>query len=223
MFDERVVAVPSPLAAVLPRGGLVGGAVVTISAADTGGATSALLALLSAAHAGDKQMWAAAVGLPDLGIVAAAELGVDLTRLVLVPQPGADIAPVLSVLIDGFAVVAVALPAGLSAGGRRVLQARLRQAGAVLLVAGVWPGADVGLTVVQHQWSGLGAGYGRLRDRQLLLQVAGRRVGAHRGKLVRLDLHATDENVIVSGQQASPAAERHGRYGTYGNYGSYVG
>ena len=75
------------------------------SAIGVAGSTALLLALVGAAGAGEK--WTAIVGMPSLGVAAAAEFGIDLRRLVLIPEPGPQAAGVLAAIIDGFDVVAV--------------------------------------------------------------------------------------------------------------------
>ena len=50
-------------------------------------ATAAALALALAAGPSAGGSWAAAVGMPDLGLVAAAEAGIALERFALVPYP----------------------------------------------------------------------------------------------------------------------------------------
>src|SRR5690349_12012139 len=101
VFDTpAVLPVATPLAAALPRGGLTRGSVVSVQGQ---GATSLLYTLL----AGPAGCWSALVGMPGLGLSAAAELGVDLDRVVLVPDPGADVLQVVSILIDGVDLVAV--------------------------------------------------------------------------------------------------------------------
>lgn len=213
-FDDGVLAAPPPLAAVLPYGGVPRGSVVSVgsSAPGGGGATSLLLALLAASPGA----WAAVVGMPDLGVLAAAEMGVDLTRLGIIPEPGPELLQVLSVLADGVDVIATAPPTGLPPARQRVLTGRLRQSGAVLLVAGRWPGADLVLTVQEVRWSGMGQGFGRLRDRELDVLVAGRRAGAALGTSVTLALRAGPRTVTVVAPEsqsleeitASPAAAR---------------
>ena len=71
------------------------------------GATSLLFTLL----AGPEAPWSALVGMPGVGLLAAAEFGVDLDRVVVIPEPGPDVLQVLSILIDGVDMIAVALPA----------------------------------------------------------------------------------------------------------------
>ncbi|WP_395726788.1 hypothetical protein [Nakamurella sp.] len=185
MFDgPAVLPVAAPLAAALPRGGLTRGSVVSVLGQ---GATSLLYTLL----AGPVGCWSALVGMPGLGLAAAAELGVDLNRVALIPDPGADAMQVVSILIDGVDLVAVALSPSIrpAASRQRVIGGRLRQRGSVLLVLGPWPGADLVLTARGIGWHGLGRGHGRLRDRELAVQVGGRRaVGP--GSRVELVLRA---------------------------------
>ncbi|HYZ09141.1 MAG TPA: hypothetical protein VE709_11300, partial [Pseudonocardiaceae bacterium] len=77
----RPYPVHAPLAPLLPGGGLRRGSVVAVR-----GSTALLLALLAAATT--QGAWAAVVGIGDLGVLAAAEAGVAVQRLVLVPAPG---------------------------------------------------------------------------------------------------------------------------------------
>ena len=100
------------------------------------------------------------VGRPELGVVAAAEAGLRLERLALVPRPGADLLAVTSALLDGLDVVAVAGAerAGIRAADRQRLAARARQRGAVLVALGPWPGADLELSCADARWHGLGPG-----------------------------------------------------------------
>src|SRR5207302_7365787 len=71
---ERTLPVLPALAELLPEGGLRRGSTVTV----LGDATSLALALLAGpSQAGS---WCAAVGLPSLGLVAAAEVGIVLER-----------------------------------------------------------------------------------------------------------------------------------------------
>lgn len=172
---ERVHAVPEALAAALPRGGLVGGTVVGLRG---DGATSLLFALLSATPTN----WSALVALPDLSLLAAAELGVDLDRVVVVPAPGPELLQVISILVDGVDVVVAAVGPGVrpAPGRLRVLGGRLRQRGAVLVTVGAWPETDLVLTGSWGGFSGIGDGHGRLRDRELIVEVSGRGLGRPR-------------------------------------------
>jgi hypothetical protein len=181
--DGRVLPVGAPLATLLPGGGLRRG--TTVAVAGTVGATSLVLALLAEASAGGA--WAGVIGRPDLGLVAAAEAGVALERLALVPYPGADLVAVTAALLDGLDLVVVAGRV-LHGSDRARLAARARQRGAVLLPLGPWPGADVELTCEQGRWQGVGAGsgdVGRLRTRRVCVRLRGRGV-APAGRSARL-------------------------------------
>lgn len=206
-YDE-ILPAPAALAEALPSGGIARGSVVSITATNrgTGGATSLLLALLG----GPPQAWCALVGFPEIGLAAAADLGVDLSRLGLVPDPGPDVLRVISVLADGLDLIALSSGSGgmttsRSAGNRlhnssappivtmthsrrRVLTGRLRQGRAALLVHGPWPGADLVLTVRGARWSGLGNGHGRLRGCELEVALSGRRAGSATGRMVTMRL-----------------------------------
>ncbi|WP_433029960.1 hypothetical protein [Actinomycetospora sp. CA-053990] len=122
---SAVLPVMGPLAGVLPGGGLRRGSAVAVC-----GSTSLLLALL--AEASRAGAWCALVGLPDLGIQAAAEAGLDLSRTALVPRPGPRPAAVVAALVDGVDVVVLdtTLPGvRWPAGDRQRLGARVRQRG----------------------------------------------------------------------------------------------
>lgn len=204
--DAGVVPVLSPLDTLFPQGGLPRGSVVSLQPAEgSSGLTSLLFTLL----AGPSRPWSALVGFGDLGLAAAAELGVDLSRLVLVPDPGVDVLQILSVLIDGVDVIAVAAPNGPigSASRQRVLTGRLRQRGAVLLAVGPWPGADLSLTVSVAGWRGLGVGHGRLRDRELVVRSSGRRRGGLAPE-VRMLLAGSRPDDRVRVQSSPGLAER---------------
>jgi len=163
---SRMLPVHPVIAGLFPRGGLRRGGTVAVR-----GSTSLLFALL--AHATETGSWAALVGMPDLGLKAAAELGVAVERLALVRHPGAALAAVVAALLDGMDLVAVN-PARLTDSQLRRLSARARHRGAVLVSAGAWPGADLELTQESATWSGLGDGHGRLTAREVHVRVQGR-------------------------------------------------
>lgn len=162
----RVLPVAPALAELLPAAGLRRGSTVAVH-----GASSLLLALLAAPTAAGS--WAAVVGMPSLGLAAAAEYGVDLSRLALVPRPGAELPGVVAALLDGVDVVAVHSETVQAAVARR-LSARARHRGAVLLAAGAWPGADVELSCRVSAWEGPESGYGHLRERRVEVRAHGR-------------------------------------------------
>ncbi len=194
--DARVLPVVEPLARLLPAGGLRRGSTVAVPRGP--GSTSLLLALLAEVSAGGG--WVGVIGRPGLGLVAAAEAGLRLERLALVPRPGVDLLGVTSALLDGLDLVVVAgiERARLRGADRQRLAARARQRGAVLLPVDPWPGADLELSCVDAQWRGVGAGSsggcGRLRSRRVRVRLRGRGV-APGGLSARLLLPAPDGRI----------------------------
>jgi hypothetical protein len=190
--SQRLLPVLPELRELLPgrglrRGATVAVATVTVPAAGTGttvragdptrqvrstGATSLLLALLAAASGAGS--WCAVVGVPALGAVAAAEAGIVLDRLALVPNPGPDWTTVVAALLDGVDIVVAAPPGPIAPSVANRLTARARQRGSVLVSYGRWDGADITFDAVRGVWHGLGQGRGRLRCRQLTIMARGR-------------------------------------------------
>jgi hypothetical protein len=197
-----VLPVAAPLARLLPAGGLRRGSTVAVPGGP--GATSLLLALLAEASAGGA--WAGVVGRPELGLVAAAEAGVRLDRLALVPHPGSDLLAVTTALLDGLDLVAVAGAerAGVRAADRQRLAARARHRGSVLLAVGPWPGADVELSCSDVQWQGIGSdGGGRLCARRARIRLSGKGV-APGGRTAHLLLPAAGGAMAGPTEQVTP-------------------
>lgn len=115
--------------------------------------------------------WTAVVGAADFGIEAAAELGLDLTRTILVPDPGEQWVEATAALVDVVRVVLLRPPARVPARTAAKLAARLRKRSSALVVWGEWPGAEARVRVLSATWSGASQGHGRLRSRQVLLGV----------------------------------------------------
>lgn len=220
---ERSLPVVAALRPLLPGGCLRRGSTVAISSsasiAAPGGATSVLFALLAEASAAGS--WCAAVGLPRLGLVAAAEAGVALPRLALVPHPGPDWVDTVGALLDGLDIVAVATPGAVAPQLAGRIVARARQRGAVLVAMGGWPGADVTLRVTGAAWHGVGAGVGRLRRREVELVASGRGAAA-RSRRARLwlpgppDVPASLAPTITELRPSASATLNSEDYRTYG-------
>jgi hypothetical protein len=164
--ERPPMAVPPPLAPILPEGLRRGGTTVVT------GSTSLVLAMLAHACAGGA--WASVVGQPTIGLLAAAQAGVSLDRLAVVPRPGLEAPTVVAALLDGVDVVVVGPEAALTDAERRTLSARARDRGSVLLSTVDWPGAGVVLTVESGRWTGIDAGEGRLRTHEIRLVRTGR-------------------------------------------------
>jgi hypothetical protein len=127
--DRHVPVLPA-LERLLPSG-LQQGIAVSVTAGPGGGATTLALAL--AAGVSEAGGWIAAIGLPGLGLVAGAQLGVALERLALVGCPPAQTSQIVAALVDGFPMVLVG-PGMLGPRDGRRLAARLRERGTVLVI-----------------------------------------------------------------------------------------
>lgn len=165
-----VLPVSPALAPVLPDG-LRRGSTIAVA-----GSVSLLLAVLAAASADGA--WCAMVGMPAISAEAARDLGIELSRLPMVPDPKQSWVVVVGALLDAVDLVVARTPARLPDGDIRRLVARARSRGAVFLPfttgAAHWPHADVRLSVDGGSWSGIGLGHGRLRQRQVTVTAQGR-------------------------------------------------
>ncbi|WIE76608.1 hypothetical protein [Curtobacterium sp. MCSS17_007] len=152
---------------------------------------SVLLAMTMLQAASAEGAWCAVVGVPSFGVEAAAAMGIDLERLVLVPDPGDQWLTVTAALAD-VAQIVLTRPLGrVAPGDVSRLSARLRQRGGALVALGSWPGADVTLRVTESVWSGIGDGHGHLAERRATVTASGR-AGAGRPVSADLLLPAAD-------------------------------
>ncbi|BFV60089.1 hypothetical protein KCMC57_up51930 [Kitasatospora sp. CMC57] len=196
-----LVPVLPALEGLLPERGLRPGAVVSV----TGGGTALLLALAVAASSSG--VWCAALGFEGLGLLGAAELGVDLSRLVVVEAPGKWWPEVTSALADGVGVVLLRPGGPVSGQVAERLTTVARRSGCVLVVAGPWPGARVRLAVQARTWAGLGQGRGRLRARHLVVAAGGRGSAARER---RVELWLPDAHGAVrAAEPLAPVPELH--------------
>lgn len=193
-LDTRSLPTNPALTDLLPGGSLAAGSAYSV--ADS--ATLALSLLQGPSAAG---AWCAVVGMPDLGVEAAAGLGVDLERLVLVPHPGEQWLTVVSALVDVVSVVLVRPPVRdgrvrITDGAASKLASRLRQREAVLVSLGDWPGSHARLALADSSWAGLGSGFGHLAGRQATVSsMAASWQGRARSR--RLWLPGPDQTVTV--------------------------
>lgn len=196
-LDVPVLPVPPALADLLPGGGLRPGSSYAL-----GRSTSLLFALL--ARPSQSGAWCAAVGMPHLGAEAARAAGVDLSRFVLVPDPGQRWLAVTAAIADVLPVVAVRPPARAKDADIARLAARMRERETVLLVQGPWPQTEAMIDVGDPSWSGLGEGYGLLDGRELTVTVTSRRFPSPRTGRVLLP----DAEGAVSGITGAPVSEK---------------
>jgi hypothetical protein len=144
-----------------------------------------------------------------VGVGAAAELGVVLSRTVFVAGTSpsssssssstssstfasSDMAAVISALVDGVEVLVLSrqVVASVSGGVMRTLHTRLQSRGGVLVLVGD-PGsvsADVRLVATTMMWDGVGVGNGHLQRRRVSIELAARR----RGRPTRADVWLPD-------------------------------
>ncbi len=165
----RALPVHPALAGLLPwPGGIRRGATVAVV-----NCTSLVMVLLAGAM-NPGTAWAAVVGLPSFGAVAAAEIGIPPERSALVPEPGPNWPAVVPAAIDGVEVVVVANPPGVAEPVMRALMNRARQKNTVLILVSPWTGRDLTITMDDRRLTGIGDGHGRLRSQQLTLTATGR-------------------------------------------------
>jgi hypothetical protein len=177
--------VPDGLAGLLPDG-LHRGSTIAVS-----GSVSLLLALLGAPSR--QGAWTALVGMPAINAEAAAEAGLDLSRLAVINPPedgwtSSSWTTAVGALLDAVDVV-VARPGavqrstvhratGVSDGDARRLTGRARSKDALLVLFGQhaerWPAVQLRLAAEHGDWTGIGNGYGRLARRRLTLSATGR-------------------------------------------------
>jgi hypothetical protein len=164
---ERSLPTLPAVSELLAGAPLRGGAVYSVR-----GSSALVMAMMAGPSA--EGAWCGVVGMPSFGAEAARALGVDLERLVLVPDPQHDWLSVVAALVDALTVVVVRPPGEVTSGEASRLSARLRTRGAMLIAVGSWPGSEARLEVQANTWSGLGAGEGHLTARQATIAVTGR-------------------------------------------------
>ncbi len=198
LAGQRTVPVPEALSPLFPWGGLPRGLDLAVRGP---GAWSLALSLWGEALG--PEGWLAVVGVPDLNLVAAADLGIRLDRVLVVETPGSrQWATVVAALLEAVDIVAVAPTARVGRRDARRLVARARERESILFHldgAKQWPEApDLVLTarpdpgassdpVDVPVWQGMGSGHGYLRSRVLAVESTGRRAhGRPRTAMVTL-------------------------------------
>lgn len=201
--ETEELPVLSALRGLLPAGLPRGQAV----AVDGVGALSlALVAGAVPAGVPAADRWCALVGTPEAGVLAAAGMGADTDRLLLVDEPGERWPDVVATLLPAVEVVLLRPPSPPSAGVNRRLTALARRHGSALVVAGStssWEGAYLRLRVATSLWVGLADGHGHLRGRRVKVVAEGRGAGG-RPRASWLWLPAEDGSVAGADLVAVP-------------------
>lgn len=177
---EQLLTVPEPLLPLFPFGGLQPGLSVGFEGV---GSTSVALGLAASVLGNDR--WMAVIGVEELGLLAASELGIRLDRLLLIGSTGiSQLAPVVAALIEAVDVIALQPRRRVGPRDARRLAARARERGTVLLHLDggrTWPEAlDLRIIATAERWDGLGQGHGHLQQRRLTVASTGRRSSARR-------------------------------------------
>ena len=182
LAGEHLLPVSPSLQEIIPAGGLQRGSTVVVDSRHSSGATTLAFELLAGPSVGGH--WCAVGGFSEFGALAAAERGIDLARLVIVPFLGGPDRwmQVLAALFDSVDAVLFAPPTSVRPAEARRVAARSRDRRSVLVVLdhrGHWPGpCDLRCTVTSSEWSGLSPGYGLLTSRRYELEVSGRGAAA---------------------------------------------
>jgi hypothetical protein len=178
--DTAVFAVTPALEGLFPEGGLRRGTTYEIDAS-----SSLLWSLLAGPTS--KGVWCAVVGMPDVGLAAAEDMGVNLDRLILIPSPDSRWLSVVSALIDVVGIVALGTHAAPSDRMLSTLAGRLREREATLLVRSRWPRVEARIGVDTHTWRGLGSGHGVLHEHRVRIVLTTRHGHATRHCTVVID------------------------------------
>ncbi len=173
LAKSRMLPLGEPWSALVPGGGLRRGSTVLVQAPPGSGGLSLALSLVTESSA--QGHWCAVVGVDDPGVVAIADLGVDLRRVLFVPRPRGAWAESAADLLDGVDLLVVRAPSRASHGVARRLVDRVRERGTVLITlcepSAPWPlPVDLSFDITRSEW----ATSARLDARYLTVRVGGR-------------------------------------------------
>ncbi|NKS56157.1 hypothetical protein GS504_01940 [Rhodococcus hoagii] len=195
----RTLPVPGPLAELIPHGGLVRGSTVQVSG------VASLQAGLVAAVTGSGG-WAALVGRPSLGLLAAVEMGAQLRRCALIPDAPDPVA-VAAILVDGLDLVVMSLGGiDVPLSRARAVAARARRNGTVLVVTeGRWPTVDLHLDARVASYAGLDEPARRITGISLDVEATAR---GRQTRRARIDVRGSQGAVswTTADHAATPAA-----------------
>lgn len=163
--SRRLPTIPA-LGRILPGGGLMAGAAYSVE-------NSTTLAMALLAGPSSSGAWCSVIGIPDFNVEAAANLGIDLDRLILIPHLDGQWLTVTAAMVDVVSIIVTTAPATITGSDAARLRARLRQRGAALISIGAWPQSEAVLSVSDNQWGGLGTGSGHLQTRRLKVTAKG--------------------------------------------------
>ncbi|MGV0362831.1 hypothetical protein ACUY2X_12225 [Corynebacterium minutissimum] len=174
--DVDILAVPEGLSALLPSGGLP-------RKQATACAACAALVVELVSHVSAAGGHVGIVGWPDLLLAQVAEEG-DVSRVIVVPDPGAEPWAVTGVLCEGLDLVVHKGLGELSPTRARPVLAKVRGGQAALLTVGVrLPGTVTEIDADVVAVRGVGRGSGRIRGVDIEVRVASKSARPRRGVL----------------------------------------
>ncbi|HVV38610.1 MAG TPA: hypothetical protein VHC63_18525 [Acidimicrobiales bacterium] len=189
LASQRARPVRGPLASLFPHGLRPGASVAVRAGRPSLDGAAMRNAITLAAGVVPPEGWVAAVGVPGLGVLAAAEAGLALERLVFFDAPVTLWGTVAIAAVDAFDVVVLSVPARPRPAEVRRLSGRARERGTTIVAVGpgvaAWP-SDARLVTAAVAWDGLGDGHGTLRSCRVTVDLDGR--GAVRPRQVDLVL-----------------------------------
>ena len=192
LASQRPRPVRGPYAEIFPNGLRPGTSVAVAAARPSLDAAALRGAITLAAGVVPPDGWVAAVGVPSIGVLAAAEAGLALDHLVFLAAPTTVWGTVAVAAVDAFDVVVLTVPARPRLAEVRRLAGRARERDTTIIATGAgarnW-GGEARLTTSGAVWDGVGDGHGFLRTCRVTIDLDGR--GSVRARQVDLILGAS--------------------------------
>ena len=177
LANQRRLPVQGPFAALFPQGLRPGTSVAVRAARPSLEPAAMRTASTLAAGVVPADGWVAAVGVPSLGVLAAAEAGLARERLVFFAAPQTVWGTVAIAAVDAFDVVVLSVPARPRAAELRRLAGRARERSTTVIAIGpgaaAW-GGEARVLTSAVAWDGLGDGHGALRSCRVTVDLDGR-------------------------------------------------
>jgi hypothetical protein len=193
LASQRPRPVLGPYAQVFPHGLRPGTSVAVRAARPSLEPAAMRSAITLAAGVVPPEGWVAAVGVASVGVLAAAEAGLPLERLVFLAAPATVWGTVAIAAVEAFDVVVLSVPARPRLAEIRRLTGRARERGTTVIAIGQgaqqWASGgncEARLVASAVDWRGLGDGHGTLESCRVSIELDGR--GAVQSRRVDLVL-----------------------------------
>lgn len=152
------------------------------------GSTSLLQTLLRTPT--QQGFWSVVVGMPTFGVLAAAEIGVAIERLLFVHHPKDAWITIASSLLDAFPIVVLQPTPYFTHSQARRLSAKAQARHHILITYGEhaarWPQCDYIFHGENVHWDGVSQGYGYLHTQKMNVAVRGKGILPHQSTFARL-------------------------------------